>query len=323
MRTPFQTFSGALSRAAGLPLIVCAMIAGFVEGPDAGAQTILAVRSADAAPYRDAERAARDALSRADSRMGRSMRTALLSDLPEEWASSDEAPDAIIAIGAEAATALRRCAAADTPLIYCMVADPDGRGLTEDLPHVTGVSTDIAVREQFDLITEALPRTRDIGMLYNPAVPRSVAMRDAAREAMPPGWRLSAVDVRSGESIASAIDRLLERDVDVVWTAPDSSVYDSASIRALLLASLRRKVPVFGFSAPFVRAGALIGLDVDAESQGRRAAEIALEAIERPGRLPAPENADRAFVVNLIVAGRLGINLPARLISRADEIYRE
>ena len=40
----------------------------------------------------------------------------------------------------------------------------------------------------------------------------------------------------------------------------DAAAYDAATVRSLLLASIRRKTPVFGYSPALVRAGALLGV---------------------------------------------------------------
>ena len=97
-------------------------------------------------------------------------------------------------------------------------------------------------------------------------------------------------------------------------------------MRALLLASLRTKTPVFGYSAAFVKAGALFGITVDPEAQGKQAATLGLgllkdAAVTKPPLVNAPESIQ--ISVNLIVASQIGVQLPADLVQRATNVYKE
>ena len=118
----------------------------------------------------------------------------------------------------------------------------------------------------------------------------------------------------------------MKQRVDMVWTAPDSTLYDTASVRALLLAALRTNTPVFGYSTAFVKAGALVGIGVDPEAQGQQAATLALQLLKGAGdaktsRVNPPENFQIA--VNLIVASQIGVQLPPEFVQRATYTYKE
>jgi ABC-type uncharacterized transport system substrate-binding protein len=76
----------------------------------------------------------------------------------------------------------------------------------------------------------------------------------------------------------------LKGKADIVLALPDNSIYNNATVQALILASLQSGTPVVGFSAAFVRAGAAAGIFADFRDAGRQAAEIALHA--RPSRTP-------------------------------------
>jgi ABC-type uncharacterized transport system substrate-binding protein len=134
------------------------------------------------------------------------------------------------------------------------------------------------------------------------------------------------------ESVAKAIDALLAGGVDVVWTAPDSSVYDVATVRSLLLEAIRSHTPVFGFSPAFVRAGALLGVGIEPAHQGRQAAAIvdlllkaAAAASSGATTQPRPEqlcpDPEFQLAVNLIVARELSITLPKSLVTRAVHVF--
>jgi ABC-type uncharacterized transport system substrate-binding protein len=89
---------------------------------------------------------------------------------------------------------------------------------------------------------------------------------------------------------------------------------------------LRRRVPVFGFSPAFVRAGALIGVGIDPHAQGRQAGELVRLSLARSPTADSIPNAVRLaptyqLAVNLTVARKLGVTLPAEFIAHADQVF--
>jgi ABC-type uncharacterized transport system substrate-binding protein len=284
------------------------------------AAEVAVVLSGDAAPYR----AARTGLVEGLAARGHHAHSYALEDLRTRDDLSRLSPAAFVAVGSAAAAFLRRHLPAGTLLAYCLVADPDGLGLGGP-PRTVGIATEVPLAVQVDLIRQALPATRSVGMLYRDDADGR-ALRERLRAALPEGWRLAAVAVDHHASVAAAIDALLQRDVDIVWTAADASVYDAGTVRSLLLSALRRRVPVFGFSTPFVRAGAVLGVGFDAHAHGLQAAEVLDRALTaRQAGAWEPEGGQVPVFevsVNLIAAERLGVELTPPVIERASHVFR-
>jgi len=267
---------------------------------------IVIVRSSDAAPYKDAETALRDGLA------GRNepLRSVLVKDVADKGVDSIADADGVVAIGTAAARWLHERLPAKVRLVYCMVNNPQDAGLLQGRTD-WGVSTDVAIADQISLIAEALPHARTVGMLYR-------------SDTLPHDWHVEAVAVNESPSIASAIDSLMQKNVDVIWTSADQRVYDAASVRSLLLAGLRNKIPVWGFSTSFVRAGALLGVGVEPRAQGAQAASILIRHLDDPKQTESGAEAPREFqiAVNLIVAQQIGIEIPESLSGRAAFVFR-
>lgn len=291
------------------------------------AEGVVIVLGSKAKPYGLAGAAAAKSLAGREQ----SCRIMLLDNVINKTQSIDPTNDAIIAVGTRAAVHLHRTLPAGPLLTYCMVADPASRGLTQG-SRARGVTTDIPAAQQYELLSRALPSVRSVGMLYKGREPRSRAFEKSARLSLPDKWQLHAVDVDNHRSVAEAIDRLLSRPIDIVWTAPDSTVYDIPTVKALLLASIRRGKPVFGFSPPFVRAGALLGVGIDPAEQGRQVAELthslleptatgSADAADKDGAARRPVEPRFQVAVNLIVAKKLGIRLPRSLIREAAYVF--
>ena len=291
-------------------LLVCAPV--FAE-------EVFAVLSSDAAPYETAAEALKKELNQG----GVKVRTYDLKDFDDDVlkkALTDETTR-FVAIGSDAAVALHKRVPGSHVLIYCMVADPVGLGLTAGrVSH--GVDTLVPLKTQIELIDEALPKAHVLGILYRSDSVESVKLQQAVKAVLPAGWSLEAIAADKSSSMSKAVDTLFERKIDVVWTAPDSSLYDQATVRSLLLASLRRKIPVFGYSLAFVKAGALLGVAIDPQTQGKQAASL-LDRV-RAGKVAAPvvEAPEFEIAVNLIVAERISVNLPDKLILRTKQLIK-
>jgi len=93
--------------------------------------------------------------------------------------------------------------------------------------------------------------------------------------------------------------------------------------KALLLKTMRKSVPVYGFSEPFVRAGALFGLAIDLDFQGRRAAALALrvykDQLDKGDLYIEPE--EGKLVVNISMARQLNILLTQHILRMSGSIY--
>jgi ABC-type uncharacterized transport system substrate-binding protein len=284
-----------------------------------GAQVVI-VRSSDAEPYTQAEAALKEQLeARHDT-----VRRALARDVAERGIRAGiGTADVVVAVGTPAALWLHTQLPPEYKLVYCMVNRAPEAGLLQGRA-AWGVTTEVPLPDQLKVIAEALPAARVVGTLYRSDQPDSKDVLKGLSDAMPAGWRVEAVAVNDYPSIGDAIDALTRKNVDVVWTSAEQKTYDTATVRALLLAALRTKTPVWGFSPAFVRAGGLIGVGVNPKAQGAQAAKLVAQLLADPsspkGRAYPP--AEVQIAVNLIVAGRLGIELPEGLTRRAAFVFR-
>jgi len=314
---------GLLLQAAAACTLACAAQAAQAAGGD-----ITIVLTGRATPYRQAEEGFRARMAK----LGHKSRSIMLEELLRDRSHLRRGDDAFVAIGTKAAAWLRQNLDPAVVLGYCMTADPAPPAQARRR-RTCGVSTSVPLAAQFQLIREALPATRAVGMLYRAKTPKGAQLLERARAALPKPLRLEAVAIDRHESVAMAIKSLLARDVDVVWTAPDASVYDVATVRSLLLMSIRKRVPVFGFSAAFVRAGALVGVGIDPRDQGRQAADVVHRLLRQGsgGATTRPEAGSRRadfhpppkfqVAVNLTAAHNLGITVPQKLTKRAAHVF--
>jgi putative tryptophan/tyrosine transport system substrate-binding protein len=284
------------------------------------ATVVVIVRTSDAEPYTLAEKSLRDQLAAGHYEL----HSVLIRDLSQQGidAAIGKA-DAVVAIGTTAARWLHKELPTPIKLVYCMVSNARDAGLAEGRD-ACGVTTDVSIGQQFKLIAEALPHARSVGMLYHSDTAEGKNALQAFTGGVPKGWHVEAVAVNEYSSIADAIQALMKKNVDLIWTTADQKLYDTAAVRALLLAALRAKIPVWGFSPAFVRAGALLGVGVEPRSQGVQVADLLVKVLTDPQKSARSVETANEFqiAVNLIVAEQLGIDIPDSLSQRAKYVYR-
>lgn len=279
--------------------------------PDVDAANALILLSQESDSYRKAGEAAAARFTRA--------RHVVITDVLA-GNTIDTSTSIIITIGTEAAQWARDHAPVEATIVGCLVADFESAGLTTGRT-VHGVLAGVPAADQLALIREALPEARRIGVPFNPGSPRGQVMLDALRAAAGTQWSIETVEVAKPDAFADAVQMLIAKRVDIIWTMPDSSVYNQSTIRTLLQHSLRAKVPVYGFSVPLVKAGALLGAGVDPQTQGDQAAELALSIVASGTSSRRVENARHETAVNLAVAKQIGVRVSSSISGRATHRF--
>ena len=288
------------------------------------------VQSSHARPYQDAANALQRELIRFGHKKSKS-RVVELNTLLEEKHRLQSVPgdSVFVAVGTKAALYLGKHLPSTSQFTYCMVANADQLKASGAI-RGAGVTTDIPPKVQFQLISEAIPRTRSIGMLYRSGRQEVPEIVISVQEVLPDGWSLKLINISEYDSVSAAIKSLCKQDIDVVWTQSDISLYTPAVIRSLLLTSLRERIPIFGFSIPFVKAGALLGMGINPLNQGRETAQIVLTLLERDANQSGSAESVRIpklvsefeFAVNLIVAENLSIKIATSIIEKATYVYK-
>ncbi|MDA3959626.1 MAG: ABC transporter substrate binding protein [Planctomycetota bacterium] len=273
------------------------------------AADVTIVLTSDAKPYRTAAESATAALKQ----------NGFTAAVQIHGAALPSNTKAILAVGSQAAIDLAE-APQHPPLLYCMVGAPLHAQLLAS-GKATGVAVEVPIRQQFALISR-LQEGQSIGMLYHSESTSSRARFEAARAHLPADWALMAVDLDQSTSVSAAIDDLLRQQPAIIWTAADTAVYDATTVRALLLASLRQHTPVFGFSPAFARAGAIVGLEVTPEDQGRQAASLVIDTLTAKGDAGLPAAPDPVYVyhINTIVANKLRMRIPQDVLDQAAQL---
>lgn len=179
---------------------------------------------------------------------------------------------------------------------------------------ISAIYLDQPLKRQLELIAAVLPNARSIAVLYTAPPKELSALRllVAARK-----LDLNERSIGSMSELHAALQGLLISS-DVLLALPDAEVYNTSTIRNILLATYRNKVPLIGFSPGYVKAGALCAVFSSPEQIALQSLGIILEYAETHV-LPAAQYAKEFEVsVNEQVARSLGLNIKSASQLRSE-----
>jgi putative ABC transport system substrate-binding protein len=236
------------------------------------------------------------------------------------------APDVILAHGTSALGPLLQ-ATSTVPIVFAAAGDPVGGGLVDSLARPGGNATGFMSFEYglsgkwLELLKEIAPRVTRAAVLRDPAF-SSGNSQFAVIRAMAPSLRVEVnpVNLRDPGEI--------ERAVAAFARSPNGGLIVTTGAAATLHRNLiitlasRHKLPAVYYERFFVAAGGLVSYGPDQIDQYRQAAGYVDRILkgEKPADLPVQAPTKYETALNLKTAKALGLDVPAQLLARADEV---
>jgi putative tryptophan/tyrosine transport system substrate-binding protein len=210
------------------------------------------------------------------------------------------------------------------------IGDPVQLGLAASLARPGGNLTGIAnlradlSAKRLEIFREIVPSLRRVLVTYDPREPDDLeALKTARAAASRMELQLIENPITEALQIEPALADLEEGGRDGILIV-QSGLNLNIPGRSLEVAT-SNGIPTMYPHAFWARFGALASFGPDQHAQGRQAARLAHRILTgtAPGELPI-ELPDRVeLVVNRKTAGRLGLELPASTLLRADSILDE
>lgn len=245
---------------------------------------------------------------------------ATLTNIASTFATSDK--DAFLAIATPTAQSLA-AVITDKPIVFAAVTDPVAAGLVGDWDtpdaNITGVSDLNPMKEQLELIQEAMPEAKSVGIVYSSGeVNSEVQVKEAEAAAAELGLEIKTATVTNSNEVQQAAESL---DVDAYLIPTDNTVV-SAAESVIQVAEQKQKV-VFASDESTVERGAAAGLSVNYTQQGKDAAAIVLKMLEGTPASDIPVETQKKFdlFVNVDAASKQGLTLPESIVSRATKQF--
>jgi ABC-type uncharacterized transport system substrate-binding protein len=126
-------------------------------------------------------------------------------------------------------------------------------------------------------LSSLLPNRPRLGLIRNPTRPGGLdsGLQALARQG---GVVLQVAECSRADDLLPGFLSLRDK-VDLFVAVPDGTLYNSATVKPLIMASLENRVPVVGFSASFVRAGAALGIYPDFHDVGAQTGDVTAQAL--------------------------------------------
>jgi ABC-type uncharacterized transport system substrate-binding protein len=163
-------------------------------------------------------------------------------------------------------------------------------------------------------------RVARIGLIYNPQTHTGQYFQSIEAAAQSRALKLVRVTFRDAADLERGIDELAREPNAglLVLSDPSAALHRDLIVR---LAAGHRMPAVYPFRQ-FIIGGGLVSYGVDRPDQYRRAAEYVSRVLkgEKPAELPVQTPTKFELVINLKTAKALGLEVPATLLARADEV---
>ncbi|MBY0281989.1 MAG: ABC transporter substrate-binding protein [Alphaproteobacteria bacterium] len=223
-----------------------------------------------------------------------------------------------------AQAALGPCLAQNIPLVFSTVTDPLGAKLVKDLNKrteaVTGVSDNLPMESQIQLVQDFIPGLKTLGVIYNAGEVNSVKMVKAMHEeAAKHGIQIVEAVAGKTSDVASAMNNLVGR-VQAVYVPNDNTAV--AAMNSIVQIGEKHKLPVFAGDTGSVKAGAIATRGYDRFALGRKAGELVLKILKGTpaGDLPLEVNHSLSLMINKESAEKMGVIIPQALLQTATVI---
>jgi putative ABC transport system substrate-binding protein len=232
--------------------------------------------------------------------------------------------DVIVTVGSAVPTV--RHATSVIPIVFAVAIDPVGNGLVASLAkpggNVTGLSLQAAnlAGKRIELLREVVPQLRRLAIIFNVGNPQPVLeMEETEAAARALGIEVVPIEIRRVEDFGSAF-AVLKTKADALYVAIDQLMV--ANLMRILTLALGARLPTIFSTRDFVRGGGFMSYGPSYTERFGRAADYVDKILRgaRPGDIPVEQPTKFELVVNLITAQALGLEVPASLIARADEV---
>ena len=172
-----------------------------------------------------------------------------------------------------------------------------------------------------ELLHELVPKGVRIAVLVNPAnIGSTESIRDIPDAARAMGLQIQVLNASTSREIEAAFATLVRDRDDALYVAGDVFFTSRRVQFATLAASYR--IPATYPSREAVEAGGLIGYDTDRVDMYRLVGAYRGQILKgaKPADLPVLQSTKFEFIINLQTARALGLEVPATLLARADEV---
>jgi putative tryptophan/tyrosine transport system substrate-binding protein len=233
----------------------------------------------------------------------------------------------IVAAGGEPSAFAAKAATANIPIVFGIGSDPVSAGLVKSYNrpggNLTGATllTTLMEPKRFGLLHQLVPDVRLVGVLLNPNFPPAARqlqeIEDAARTI---GQPIIVSKASSDEELDAAFAALVKERVGALLVAA-APYFDVRRDRIINFAERQRLPAIYQFRE-YAVAGGLLSYGASITDNYRQYGVYAGKILKgaKPADLPVMQPTTFELVINMKTAKAQGVDVPATLLARADEV---
>jgi putative ABC transport system substrate-binding protein len=232
----------------------------------------------------------------------------------------------VVTAGTPAAKALKG-ATRTIPIVMAVIGDPVAAGIVDGLAHPGGNATGLTILatdlsgKRLQLLKEVIPGISSVAVMLNDANPQAlIELNETQIAARNLDLRLQSIPISAATSLDNAFEKMISERVQAFILLTDSLLYGHRA-RLVGLAAANR-LPAMYFFREFVQDGGLMSYAPSEAALFRRAASYVDKILKgtNPRDLPIEQPTKFELVINLKTANALGLDIPATVLARADEV---
>jgi putative ABC transport system substrate-binding protein len=238
-------------------------------------------------------------------------------------------PDVIVGQTTQVVAALQR-ETKTIPIVFVIVSDPVGSGFVVSLPRPGGNITGFINIESslsgkwIEMLKEIVPRVSRAAIIFNPETATYFAyyLQPFEAAARSSGFEPVAAPVHNAADIERVVASLGNRPDTGLVLMPDAFTVTRRNLELIILLAARHRVPTVYPFRYMVAAGGLVSYGIDTADLYRRASTYIDRILKgaKPADLPVQLPTKFELAINLKTAKALGLDMPAMLLGRADEV---
>jgi len=232
--------------------------------------------------------------------------------------AADGEQDAAVAVALGLEASRHALARSDSAVLSVLVSRRDAERLMKEhgRTRLGIIVLDQPARRRLQMLKTLLPGVRSVAILLSRD---SAALRPELEAAVQrAGLEAKVAVIRQEDEIVATLERLLDQDTALL-AIPDPAIYNRDTVMSILLTSYRHRRPVIGFTAAYVRAGAVAAVFSDPQ-------DIALQAVTHLVELGTPQAFERGIFApsrfRVAVNERVSRSLGLPVSSEADLLQR-
>jgi ABC-type uncharacterized transport system substrate-binding protein len=235
-------------------------------------------------------------------------------------------PDVILVSGGTGAGPLLQLTRT-VPVVFTQTPDPVGAGFVDSLARPGGNATGFTLSEYgisgklLEVLKEISPNVTRAAVIRDPAIQQGIGLWSAIQTAAPTfGIEVSPVNMRGAADVEHSMQSFAQLPNGGLIVTGSGLVIVHREL--IITQAAKHGLPAVYPLRLFVIEGGLMSYGSDSLDPHRRAAGYVDRILkgEKPADLPVQNPTKYELVINLKTAKTLGLQIPDRLLARADEV---